>query len=107
MIEATHATIIQRCISQLTDAAKVLQQTISEDAEGDNMAIDLTANQIAQKGLEFRRSLMVLTEFLKGHKARPRYALDAAKAQIVSVSEGSPLTIKFQWFARGFQSPVG
>jgi len=84
-----------------------LQQNISEDAQGDDMVIDLTATQIAHKGLEFKRSLMVLTEFLRGHKARPRYALDAAKAQIVSVSEGNPLTIKFQWFARGITSAVG
>ena len=105
--QATHTSIIQRCISQLTSAANSLRggQTPKENSEG---FVVVPANEspetLTRKSLEYTRSLLVLTEFLKAHKLRPRYAIkvihETSNVQMV----GDLWTLRYRLHGHGYDT---
>ncbi|KAI2787888.1 hypothetical protein POX_f08270 [Penicillium oxalicum] len=72
-VEATHVSLVERCIDQLKTAASSLKAVA--DTNGDSsMESDTETGELNPDELRFRRSLCFLHQLLCGLRARPRYS---------------------------------
>lgn len=109
-VEATHISIVDRCVEQLKSAASKLKSPhISSTNDGDEpMETVATESETRTEELQFSRSLLFLRQLLQGLRARPQYS--PPQRSLSSLPEkpgkGDPIEILYQAFNGGSQSKV-
>ena len=75
VVNATHIALVERCIRQLTKAAFKLKNYNdgTSSGEDESMVIVASDEDVRVERLSFSRSLLVLKDFLRGIRSRPRY----------------------------------
>ena len=100
--EAIHVEVVERCIRQLTSAASKLKAFSDGTSSGEDepMVIVASEGEIQAQRLSFSRSLMILTEFIRGVRARPRYSpqpqIQRQLPREPSEARGEKIQIRYQ-----------
>ena len=100
-IEATHISIVDRCVEQLKAAASKLKAAATESmGEGQG--------NIQMAELRFSRTLLFLRQLLQGLRARPQYSppQGSPPVPLEQPVKGAPVDISYQSFDGGNQSGV-
>lgn len=76
VIEATHLSLLERCLSEVFSAASKLKSFSDGTTSGEDepMIVVAAEEEIKTEELRFTRSLLFLRQFLLGVKCRPRYS---------------------------------
>lgn len=105
--DATHTSLVERCIDQLKSAAASLK-AVSE-ANGDTpMDSETEAGEIGPEELRFRRSLYFLHQLLSGLRARPQYNSPRGSPPMLPERpiKGEPISVSWQSFNGSANSKV-
>ena len=104
-VAATHATLVERCITQLTEAAAVISEN-QESVQGHDEVFSAAERR-------FTRTLYFLTQFLADVKSRPQLQ---DKSEMVQASPRSRFSspedssevyhLKYQAFSPGLQKEI-
>ncbi|KAJ5777163.1 hypothetical protein N7520_000409 [Penicillium odoratum] len=107
-IEATHISVVNRCIDQLKSTAATLntpESTVRDDTSMDSVTL---SGELDADELKFRRSLIFLRQFLYGLRTRPIYS--PPRGSPPSLPErplkGNPIDISWQSFNGSAGSPI-
>ena len=75
-VEATHFSLVDRCVQQVISAATRLRSFTDGTMSGEDEAMVIIASEeeMHAEEMRFDRSLLFLRQFLQGMKARPRYS---------------------------------
>ncbi|KAL6245676.1 hypothetical protein RBB50_007675 [Rhinocladiella similis] len=75
-IDATHASLVDRCVQQVMASAAKLKSYADGSMSGEDepMVILASEHEIRAEELRFDRSLLFLRKFLEGMKSRARYS---------------------------------
>ncbi|KAJ5368932.1 uncharacterized protein N7496_008692 [Penicillium cataractarum] len=106
-IEATHISLVERCVDQLKSAAATLKE--ASDANGDaSMESETKTGEMSLEELRFRRSLYFLHQLLKGLRARPHYTSPKGSPPMLPERpiKGDPITISWQSFNGSANSKI-
>ncbi|KAK3295943.1 uncharacterized protein B0H64DRAFT_417531 [Chaetomium fimeti] len=106
-----HLALVDRCLGQLSSAAARLKTFADGTASGDDdsMVIIATDRQIQEQELLFVRSLAVLREFHRAHRAKSDFSAPDMRSLILESPkemEGEPAELKYQSFDGDKQSAV-
>jgi ubiquitin carboxyl-terminal hydrolase 34 len=98
-----HLALVNRCLDQLSSAAKKLKCFSDGNASGedDSMVVIASEDEIHEQELTFTRSLIILREFLRSYQSKPHYMLPKPRSPILNVPNeviGEPFTVKYQVF---------
>lgn len=108
-IEATHISLVDRCVEQLQSAAAKLK-SVSSNANGqdESMASESSQGEIRAAELRFSRSLLFLRQLLHGLRTRPQYSPPQGPPPVLPGSQvkGELVSIQYQAFNGGTQSKV-
>ena len=111
-MEATYVEVVDRCISQLTSAARKLKAFNDGTSSGEDepMIVVASEEEIQAQMLAFSRSLLILKEFVQGAKSRPMYSPPRqAFAQFPldhQTLRGEPLQLRYQAFSGGVNTGI-
>lgn len=111
-LEQGHALVVNRCFSQLKDAAERIQAAESIDEavnNGEAMVVVESGEKMAQYERTFTRSLQLLRYFLDIYQARPELStpdLRALMSRLPSQVEGDPAQLKYQSFDGTLQTEM-
>lgn len=96
--EATHLSLVDRCVEQIKSAATKLKSSQPGSNEPDVQAA----------GLRLSRSLLFLQRLLQGLRSRPQYSPPQAQSPEIAerIGPGDPVDISYQCFSMGSQSKV-
>ncbi|KAJ5591634.1 uncharacterized protein N7459_002003 [Penicillium hispanicum] len=100
-VNATHISIVNRCIEQLKSAAATLKRPESGVTSGDaRMETNSSNDDMEPDELEFRRSLLFLRQFLYGLRTRPHYSPPQGSPPSLPERplKGDPIDISWQSF---------
>ena len=103
--DTLHVELVEKCILQLTNAARTLKAFNEGTSSGDDEPAVLiaTEEEIDNQKLSYVRSLMILKEFVKGVRSRPMYSpspeLPSKLPSDFSQLKGDPVPIKYQTFS--------
>ncbi|KAL1880253.1 hypothetical protein Plec18167_003656 [Paecilomyces lecythidis] len=108
--EATHISLVDRCVEQLTSAASKLKSFSDGSASGEDepMVIVAAEGEIRQEELRFSRSLLFLRQFLQGLRTRPQYSPPQISAPELPerTGKGEIIEITYQCFDGGVPSKI-
>ena len=105
--DSLHIELVERCMTQLKSAATHLRSFSDGTSSGEDepMIIVATEDEMQAERSNFARSATILSEFVRGVRARPMYSPSPEVAPRLPRDfdriEGSPITIKYQTFAEG------
>ncbi|KAJ5605623.1 hypothetical protein N7510_008404 [Penicillium lagena] len=108
-VEATHISIVERCVDQLKSAAAILKSSSSHSTISDGtMEIDSSQGGIGAQELGFRRSLLFLRQLLHGLRTRPQYSPRQRSPPRLPDRplKGDSVDISYQWFDGANRSGV-
>ena len=76
VVEATHLSLLERCLAEVFSAASKLKSFIDGTSSGEDepMVEVASEEEVKVEELRFSRSLLFLRQFLTGVKCRPRYS---------------------------------
>ena len=102
VVEATHLSLVARCLSEVFSAAAKLKSfsdgTIS--GEDESMIVVAPEEEVRTEELRFTRSLLFLRQFLLGVKCRPRYSpplsIESRPPKKPFQDRGEEVTIKYE-----------
>lgn len=103
--DTLHVELVEKCISQLTNAAHTLRAFNEGISSGDDepAVVVATEDEVNAQKLSFVRSLMILKEFVHGVRSRPMYSpspeLPSKLPSDFSQLKGDPVPIKYQTFS--------
>ena len=106
-VEATHLALVERCVTQLTQAAARLKSFGDGVSSGEDESMIIVARdtEVEAEELRFRRSLSFLQVFFRAVRERPRPALGShapvcapPTSPTVSGDRGEPIKIRYQSF---------
>lgn len=106
-----HLGLVNRCLRQLSSAARQLASNDSnnKDEDGDTKVLNVDAQDTADQALLFTRSLTIVREFHKVHQQTPRFSspdLRSLPLPEKNDMEGDPAELKYQSFDGGTQTDV-
>ncbi|KAK4190072.1 ubiquitin carboxyl-terminal hydrolase 34 [Podospora australis] len=106
-----HLALVNRCLRQLSMAAAQLKKFSDGQASGDedSMVLVATDHEVQEQELLFVRSLAVLKEFHRLHRARPEFAVPDLRSLIKEPPkdiEGESAELKYQSFDGESRTPV-
>lgn len=108
--EATHISLVDRCVEQIRSAASKLKvfKDSSTSGEDEPMVAVADDHEIRAEELRFSRSLLFLQQLLQGLRTRPQYSPPQGQAPDLPerVGKGDPIEIPYQCFNGGSQSKV-
>ncbi|KIX05757.1 uncharacterized protein Z518_03729 [Rhinocladiella mackenziei CBS 650.93] len=111
VIDATHSSLIDRCVQQVISSASRLKSYTDGTVSGEDepMVIIASEDEIRAEELRFDRSLLFLRRFLEGMKLRPRYS-PAPGEQAPGLPEftnkkGEPMELSIQICASKYVTP--
>lgn len=101
--DSVHVELVERCISQLTNAASKLRAFTDGTSSGDDEPMIIVApdDEIREQKLSFSRSLKILNEFVQGVRSRPMYN-SPSPPPVTKIPKdfeeliGEPITVKYQ-----------
>ena len=81
VIEATHLSLVDRCVRQVIDAASRLRSFTEGTMSGEDEPMIIIASEVEIRAeqMRFDRSLLFLRQLLQGMKLRPRYSPPPAR----------------------------
>lgn len=76
VVEATHLSLLERCLSEVFSAASKLKSYSDGTTSGEDepMVVVAPEEEVRAEELRFIRSLLFMRQFLLGVKCRPRYS---------------------------------
>jgi ubiquitin carboxyl-terminal hydrolase 34 len=106
-----HLALVDRCLGQLSSAAARLKTFADGTTSGDDdsMVIIATDRQIQEQELSFVRSLAVLREFHRAHRAKSEFSAPDMRSLILESPkemEGESAELKYQSFDGDKQTTV-
>ncbi|KAL2808823.1 hypothetical protein BJX63DRAFT_18059 [Aspergillus granulosus] len=109
-VEATHISLVDRCVDQLKSAAHNLKSRPNgrtNDIE-DPMSLESRPEDIGADELKFSRSLFFLRQFLQALRARPHYSPPQHSPPCLPTNplKGDIIDIRYQAFDGGSSSKV-
>ncbi|KAL2842484.1 hypothetical protein BJX68DRAFT_244747 [Aspergillus pseudodeflectus] len=108
-VEATHMSLVDRCVDQLKSAAHNLKLHLNKlNADEGPMALEAHTEEIVADELEFSRSLFFLRQFLQALRARPQYSPPQHSPPSLPINplKGDIVDIRYQAFDGGSSSKV-
>lgn len=102
VIEATHLSLLERCLSEVSSSASKLKSFSDGTTSGEDepMVVVASEEEIKTEELRFTRSLLFLRQFLMGVKARPRYSpplsVESRLPAKPFLDKGEQVTVKYQ-----------
>jgi hypothetical protein len=99
VIEATHVSIIDRCIDLLASSAEEFSEIGSSKSDEAMAGDDSTARGQFQATLQYHRALSVLDQFIRGFRTRPFYA--SAGLEEASTVKGDTIDITLRFCSTG------
>jgi ubiquitin carboxyl-terminal hydrolase 34 len=102
VIEATHLSLMERCLSEVFSAASKLKSFNDGTTSGEDepMVVVATEEEVKAEELRFTRSLLFLRQFVLGVKCRPRYSpplsIESRPAGKPFQDRGEEVTINYQ-----------
>ncbi|KAJ5286999.1 hypothetical protein N7478_002685 [Penicillium angulare] len=105
-VEATHISIVNRCIDQLQSTAATLRTPTGTDTDEGSMEQDLPSSSMGADEIKFRRSLLFLRQFLYGLRSRPHYSPPRGSPPRLPDRplKGNPIEISWQSFGSSTSS---
>ncbi|KAL1967875.1 hypothetical protein VTN77DRAFT_2564 [Rasamsonia byssochlamydoides] len=108
--EATHISLVDRCVEQIRSAAGKLKafKDGSTSGEDESMVAGADEHEIRAEELRFSRSLLFLQQLLQGIRTRPQYSPPQGQPPDLPerIGKGDPIEIPYQCFNGGSQSKV-
>lgn len=110
--EATHVSLVDRCVEQLTSAAAKLKTFSDGTSSGEDevMVIVPKDEEVQAEELRFSRSLLFLRQLLQGLRSRPQYSPPRHTPPNLPVREeelkGEVIELSYQAFSGNSQSKV-
>lgn len=110
--EATHVSLVDSCVEQLTSAAAKLKTFSDGTSSGEDevMVIVPKDEEVLAEELRFSRSLLFLRQLLQGLRSRPQYSPPQHTPPRLPVREdelkGEVLELSYQAFSGNSQSKV-
>jgi ubiquitin carboxyl-terminal hydrolase 34 len=111
-VDATHVSIVGRCVKQLKSAAATINTRPRSDGVATNGATEMEIGDASESEeldeLMFTRSLLFLHQLLEGLRTRPRYSPPQGSPPTLPQRplRGSPLDLRWQSFRDGIQSQI-
>lgn len=113
-VNATHVSIVGRCVKQLKSAAAAINARPKADGVAMNEATEMDiggvneAEELDKDKLMFTRSLLFLHQLLEGLRTRPRYSPPQGSPPSLPHRpvRGSPLDLRWQSFRDGTASQI-
>lgn len=109
-VEATHISLVDRCVDQLQSAAARLKTVNGNAAPGqdDPMTTGASDNAVRNEELRFSRSLLFLRQLLHGLRTRPHYSPPQGAPPDLPGRpvKGEMISIPYQAFHGGASSQV-
>ncbi|KAL2848825.1 hypothetical protein BJY01DRAFT_211397 [Aspergillus pseudoustus] len=109
-VEATHISLVDRCVDQLKAAAHNLKSRPNDRANDteDSMVLETRSEFIGADELKFSRSLFFLRQFLQALRARPQYSPPQHSAPNLPINplKGEIVDIRYQAFDGASSSKV-
>jgi len=108
VIYATHCSLVETCIQQLTSCAMESKTLSSTDVSEQSMIVDIPEAELGERQRKFERAIAVLNELLKGYRAKPRYPPGAniANGHESRKILGTPIVITIRPYNQGSIMPV-
>ena len=103
-IEATHLSLVDRCVQQVIGAASRLRSFTEDSMSGEDepMVIIASDAEIRAEQMRFDRSLLFLRQLLQGMKQRPRYSPPPVRAAELPrkafQDRGDVIVVQYQTF---------
>lgn len=110
--EATHVSLVDRCVEQLTSAAAKLKAFSDGTSSGEDeaMVIVATDDEARAEELRFSRSLLFLRQLLQGLRSRPQYSPPQHTPPRLPAREdelkGEVIDLSYQAFSGNSQTKV-
>ncbi|KAM5459241.1 putative ubiquitinyl hydrolase 1 [Microsporum canis] len=110
--EATHVSLVDRCVAQLAAAATRLKTFIDGTTSGEDepMVIVPSDNEVQAEELRFARSLLFLRQLLQGLRTRPQYTPPQGSPPYIPLKpepvKGESIDISYQAFSMGSQTRI-
>lgn len=108
--EATHISLVGRCVEQIKSAATKLKTFSGGMSSGEDEPMITAADEIEVRaeGLRLSRSLLFLQQLFQGLRSRPQYTPPQSQAPELPerFGKGDPVEISYQTFSTGSQSKV-
>lgn len=108
--EATHISLVDRCVEQLRSAATKLKSFSDGSTSGEDepMVVIASESEIRAEELRFSRSLLFLHQLLQGLRTRPQYSPPQGPPPDLPErpGKGEIIEIPYQYFNGGMQSKV-
>lgn len=108
-VEATHISLVDRCVEQLKSAAGKLKSfNHVHDGQDEPMEDSAPEDEIRSAEISFSRSLLFLRQLLQGLRIRPQYSPPQGASPDLPGTpvKGEPLAIPYQSFNGSLQSKV-
>lgn len=102
VVEATHLSLLERCLSEVFSAASKLKSFSDGTTSGEDepMIVVVSEEDIKAEELRFTRSLLFLRQFLLGVKCRPRYSpplsIEPQLSEKPFQNRGEEVTVNYQ-----------
>lgn len=107
--EATHISLVDRCVEQIKSAALRLKSSDGTGDPGDDAMVTMASeNEVLSAGLQLSRSLLFLQQLLQGLRSRPQYSPPQSYAPELPerLGRGEPIDISYQSFNESNQSKI-
>ncbi|EGD93595.1 ubiquitin carboxyl-terminal hydrolase [Trichophyton tonsurans CBS 112818] len=110
--EATHVSLVDRCVAQLAAAAAKLKTFMDGTTSGEDepMVIVPSDKEVRAEELRFARSLLFLRQLLQGLRTRPHYTPPQGSPPCMPLNpdpiKGESIDISYQAFSTGSQSRI-
>ncbi|PGH13416.1 hypothetical protein AJ79_03695 [Helicocarpus griseus UAMH5409] len=110
--EATHVSLVDLCVSQLTAAAAKCKTFTdgSTGGEDESMVIVPSDGEVGSEELRFSRSLLFLRQLLQGLRTRPQYTPPKANPPEPLLKDddinGDPIELSYQAFSGDSQTQI-
>lgn len=107
---ATHISLVDRCVEQLRSAAAKLKSFSDGSVSGEDepMVIVASESEIRAEEMRFSRSLLFLRQLLQGIRTRPQYSPPQGPPPDLPErpGKGEIIELPYQYFNGGTQSKV-
>lgn len=110
--EATHVSLVDRCVDQLKAAADKVKAftNVTTNGEDEPMVVVPTASESQAEALRFSRSLLILRQLLHGLRTRPQYTPPQGSPPILPLrnedTKGEVIQIAYQAFNGSTQTQI-
>ncbi|WZH42653.1 uncharacterized protein QYS62_003649 [Fusarium acuminatum] len=106
-----HLRLVDRCLQQLKDAAKMIKTFGQNATSGDNKSTSraVASQQLQQQEMVFVRSLKFLRYILEAHQSKPHLSAPDLRTLISQTSyeiRGDPAGLKYQSFDGDHQTDI-